>query len=196
MNIWIKSDILYHHRRAGCYTVRLHLVKRHTGGLLIMIKSLLIHVHSTAITTWVFVALMVCLTYSFRWCSLHTALQNHIILTPKYYGKLCQYLGCWNTGFWCHHNITSHDIGYLTHWGRAMHICVSKLTIIGSDNGLSPGRRQAIIWANAGILLIGLIGTNVSDILIEILTFSFKKMRLKVSSVKWLPCCLGLNVLR
>ena len=25
-------------------------------------------------------------------------------------------------------------------------ICVGKLTIIGSDNGLSPGRRQAIIW--------------------------------------------------
>ena len=34
----------------------------------------------------------------------------------------------------------------LTHWGQAMHICVNKLTIIGSDNGLSPGRRQAIIW--------------------------------------------------
>ena len=44
---------------------------------------------------------------------------------------------------------------YLTHWGRARHICVSKLTIIGSDNGLSPGRRQAIIWTIAGILLIG-----------------------------------------
>ena len=31
----------------------------------------------------------------------------------------------------------------------------SKLTITGSDNGLSPGRRQAIIWTNDGILLIG-----------------------------------------
>ena len=30
----------------------------------------------------------------------------------------------------------------LTHWGRVTHICVSKLTIIGSDNGLSPGRRR------------------------------------------------------
>ena len=56
-----------------------------------------------------------------------------------------------------------------------MHICVSKLTIIGSDNGLSPGRRQAIIWANAGILLIGPLGTNLSEILIEIYTFSLKK---------------------
>ena len=84
----------------------------------------------------------------------------------------------------------------LTHWGRATHICVSKLTIITSDNGLSPGRRQAIIWNNAGILSIGLIGTKFSEILIEVLTFSFKKMRLKVSSAKWRPFCLGLNVLR
>ena len=57
------------------------------------------------------------------------------------------------------------------HWGRVTHICVGKLTIIGSDNGLSPDRRQAIIWTNAGILLIGPLGTNFSEILIEIQTF-------------------------
>ena len=45
--------------------------------------------------------------------------------------------------------------GWLTHWIRVTHICVSKIIIIGSDNGLSPGWRQAIIWPNAGILLIG-----------------------------------------
>ena len=56
-----------------------------------------------------------------------------------------------------------------------MHICVSKLTIIGSDNGLSPDRRQAIIWTNAGLLLIGPLGTNFSEILIEILAFLFKQ---------------------
>ena len=83
----------------------------------------------------------------------------------------------------------------LTHWGRVTHICVIKLTIIGSDNGLSPGRRQAIIWINAGILLIGPLGTNFSENLIGILTFSFTKMRLKVSSAKCRPFCLGLNVL-
>ena len=83
----------------------------------------------------------------------------------------------------------------LTHWGRVTHICVSKSTIIGSDNGLSPGRRQAIIWTNAGILLIRPIGTNFNEMLIGILTFSFMKMRLKVSSAKWRPFCLGLNVL-
>ena len=76
------------------------------------------------------------------------------------------------------------------------HICVGNLTIIGSDNGLSPGRRQTIIWNNAGILSIGPLGTNFSEILIEILTFPFKKMRLKVLSAKWRPFCLGLNVIR
>ena len=81
----------------------------------------------------------------------------------------------------------------LTHWGRVTHIYVSKPTIIGSDNGLSPDQRQAIIWTNAGLLLIGHLGTNFSEILIEILTFSFKKMRLKVSSAKRRPFCLGLN---
>ena len=75
------------------------------------------------------------------------------------------------------------------------HICVSILTIIGSDNGSAPGRRQTIIWTNDGILLIGPLGTNFSEILIEIQTFSFKKMRLKMSYAKWRPFCLGLNVL-
>ena len=86
-------------------------------------------------------------------------------------------------------------VWFFTCWGRVMHICVSKLTIIGSDNGLSPARRQAIIWTNAGILLIGPLGTNLSEILIEILTFSFKKMLMKVLSAKRRPFCLGLNVL-
>ena len=86
-------------------------------------------------------------------------------------------------------------ISLLNHCGRATHICVSKLTIIGSDNGLSLERRQAITWTNAGILLIGPLGTNFSEIVIEIQTFSLKKMHLKMSSAKWRPFCLGLNVL-
>ena len=52
---------------------------------------------------------------------------------------------------------------------------ISKLTSIASDNGVSSGRRQAIIWNNAGILSIGLLWTNFREISIEILTFSFKK---------------------
>ena len=84
----------------------------------------------------------------------------------------------------------------LTHCGRVTHICVGNQTIIGSDNGLSPDRRQAIIWTNAGILLIRPLGTNFNEMLFEILTFLIMKMRLNVSSAKWRPFCLGLNVLR
>ena len=84
---------------------------------------------------------------------------------------------------------------FLTHWGRMTHICVGKPNIIGSDNGLLPDRHQAIIWTNAGILLIGPLGTNFSEISIRIKTFSFKKMHLKMASAKWRPFCLGLNLL-
>ena len=85
----------------------------------------------------------------------------------------------------------------LTHWGRVTHICVSKLAaIIGSDNGLPPGRRQAITWTNAGILLIRTLGTNISEILCKHHVFSYKKMHLKMSSGKRRPFCLGLNVLK
>ena len=75
------------------------------------------------------------------------------------------------------------------------HISVGKLTIIGSDNGLSPERRQAIIWTNAGILLIKPLQINFSEILIEIQTFSLKKICFKMSSAKCCSFCLGLNVL-
>ena len=94
--------------------------------------------------------------------------------------------------FWikCHRSL------FLTHWGRATNTCVDKLTIIGSDNGLSPGRRQAIIWTSAGILLIGSLRTNFSEIFFKIQAFSFMKMHLKTSSAKRRPFCFGLNVLR
>ena len=49
-----------------------------------------------------------------------------------------------------------------------MHIYIGKLTTIGSDNGLSPGRRQAIIWTNTGAFLMGPLGTNSSEILVAI----------------------------
>ena len=89
----------------------------------------------------------------------------------------------------------SNSLRMLTHWGQVTHICVSKRTIIGSDNGLLPDRRQAIVWTNAGKVSIGLLQTNFSGILIEYHTFSFKKMHLKMLSRKWQPFCLGLNVL-
>ena len=70
-----------------------------------------------------------------------------------------------------------------------MHICVINPTIFGSDNGLSPGQRQAIFWTNTGILSIWPLGTNFSEMLIKIYTFSFMKMHMKMSSAKRRPFC-------
>ena len=55
---------------------------------------------------------------------------------------------------------------------------------ISSGNGLSPVRRQAITWTNAGVLSIGLVGTNLSEIQIRILLFPFKKMHLRWPSAE------------
>ena len=76
---------------------------------------------------------------------------------------------------WIWRKIIHEASWWLTHWGRVMHTCVCKLAIIGSYYGLSPGRRQCIMWTNAGILLIW---TNLNEILSEIRTFSFKKIHL------------------
>ena len=89
-----------------------------------------------------------------------------------------------------------HVLQCLTHWGRVTHICVGKLSIIGSDNGLSPGRRQDLIRTNAGILLIWPLGSNFSEIWIGIQTFSLNKIHTKMSFGKCRPFVPGLNVLR
>ena len=75
-----------------------------------------------------------------------------------------------------------------------MHIRVGKLGIIGSDKGLSPGRRQVIIWTKEGIFLIRPLGTNFSDIFIAIHTFHSQNA---FENVAWerRPFCPGLNVL-
>ena len=83
----------------------------------------------------------------------------------------------------------------LTHWGRVTHICVRRLTIMCSDNGLVHGRHQAIIWTGAGILLIRPLATNFSEISTKILTFPLTKIRFKMSSAKCCPFRIGLNVL-
>ena len=84
-------------------------------------------------------------------------------------------------GLWVTH--CQHLSPLLIHWGRVLHICVNKLNIIGSDNDLFLGRRQAIIW------------TNFSEKLIEIHIFSFTKMHVQISSAKRGPFWLDLNVL-
>ena len=80
----------------------------------------------------------------------------------------------------------------LTHWGRVTHICVGNLTIIGSNNGLSAGRRQAIIWTNAGILLIGPWGTQkfnrYSNIFIQ--QNAFENVVCEMASILSRPQCV------
>ena len=49
-----------------------------------------------------------------------------------------------------------------------------KLIIIALDNSLSPERRQDIFWTSVEILLIGQLGKNVNEMVIELQTFSFK----------------------
>ena len=70
------------------------------------------------------------------------------------------------------------------------------MAIICLDDGLLPGRRQTVIWTNVGLLSLETFGTNSIEILMEIQTFSLTKMRLKMSSGKWRPFCLGLNLLK
>ena len=101
------------------------------------------------------------------------------------------YLNRWCTVYW--RVCVSLGLGG---WARLVHIYVSNLTIISSDNGLLPGRCRAIIWTNTGIWLIGPVDINTNEILIEINSFSFKKMHLKMSSAKRRVVLLGPNVLR
>ena len=76
------------------------------------------------------------------------------------------------------------------HWNLFLRV---QLTIIsnGSDNGLSPIRRQIIIQTNAGLLSIVPLGTNFIEILIKIQSFVFPKMHLNILSAKWRPFCPG-----
>ena len=89
--------------------------------------------------------------------------------------------------FW----ITSSQMWHsLTHWGPVMHICISKQTNIGSDNGLVPCRRQAIIWTIGGILLIQTSGTNFSGTLSKIHKFSFGNVVCEMAANLAQPQCV------
>ena len=77
---------------------------------------------------------------------------------------------------------------YINHWGRVRHICVSNLTIIASDNFLSPGWRQTIIWC--WNIVNSTLGTHFSEILSESHTFSIKKMHTKMSPISSRSQCV------
>ena len=74
---------------------------------------------------------------------------------------------------------------------------LSQLTSIGSDNSLSPGRRQAIIWTNAGILLIRPLGTSFNEILIKTNIFihenAFESVVCKMASILSRPQCVNMG---
>ena len=74
------------------------------------------------------------------------------------------------------------SLKHMSHWCRIYES--GDLASVGSGNGLSPVRRQVITWTNAGLLSIGHLGTNFSEIRIEIRNISLKKMHLDMSSVK------------
>ena len=104
-------------------------------------------------------------------------------------------------GEWISNSLPHLIIGYdypfmwiIIHLGRVTHICVGNLTIIGSDNGLSPGRRKPIIWTNAEILFIGPLGTKFIEIQIGIQEFLYKKMLENVvcvmATILSLPHCV------
>ena len=104
----------------------------------------------------------------------------------------------WNFHHWLHWKLSFWQLSVqpvMKISSKRRHFRFSVCQQTGSDNGLPPDWRQAIIWKNAGILLIGPLETNFSEIVIKIHTLSFKKMHLKMSSGKWRPFCLGLNVL-
>ena len=128
---------------------------------------------------------------SFMACMLQCTLCTRKNISISFWTWICKRCtASTSEHIWWHHK---HYLS--THWGRVTHICVSDITSISSHNGLSPGRHQAIIRTNAGLLLIRPLGTNFSEILIEILIVSLKKMRLKVSSAKKRPFSLGLDML-
>ena len=75
------------------------------------------------------------------------------------------------------------------------YVCVNIYqAIIGSDNGMSTSWHQAFIRISAGVLLIGTLVTNLSDIWTNLCIFFFMKRLLKMSSAKLWPFCLGLKV--
>ena len=104
-----------------------------------------------------------------------------------------------------------HTIIFYNRYSKFIYLYMRKCSwnyrLQGREHNLGSGRQDLNHWgewliyasvnytANAGILSIGSLRTNFSEILIKIHTLSFKKMHLNMSSGKYRPSCLGLNVL-
>ena len=93
--------------------------------------------------------------------------------------------------------IQHRSILLLTLWGRVTHICVSKQAIIGSENGLSPGRCQVIIWTCAGLLVIWTFGNKLQwnlnkNLYIFIQENAFENVVWKMAAILSRPQCVEL----
>ena len=87
-----------------------------------------------------------------------------------------------NCARWCY---SLFSFVWLTHFLLVWHIYPSVNWVsIGSNNGLSPIRRQRHCLNKCWLLSSWPLRTNLSEIWIEIQSFSFMKMHLKMSSAK------------
>ena len=78
--------------------------------------------------------------------------------------------------------------GWLTYAKQHKYMSLNQTTI-GSDNGLSPVRCQAILWTHADSLSLSNepLATNLSEISMKMNMFAFKKMYFKMPCAKWWP---------
>ena len=122
------------------------------------------------------------------------------LLLPKFY---ITYSTTPSLTYWSYytlalnHRINSNQsvVVFLTHSCCVTHICVSKLSIIGSDNGLSPAWHQAIIWPNTGILSIRILGPKFQwnlkqNLCVVIQENAFKNVVCEVTAIVSRPQCV------
>ena len=77
-------------------------------------------------------------------------------------------------------------------------IAVACVSLLAASRGLACRGTALCLWEQgllrgdtAGLLSVGPLGSNFSEILIKIGNFSFTKIHLKMSSATWWPFCPG-----
>ena len=118
-------------------------------------------------------------------------LLNHLMNQYIYisgWHSMNQYIYIWVTFSW-HSFVNSLRQGdsYICHWTGSSLVQVMATCLFVC---------QAITCTNADLLSIWPLGTNCCESLLTLLTFSLKKMHLKMLSAMWWPFCLVLIVLK
>ena len=83
----------------------------------------------------------------------------------------------------------------LIHWGQVMHICVSKLRHHWLRQWLLACLAPNHYFDQCWLVVISPSRTYLNEILLDIQSFIFKKMHLKMLCAKWQPSCPGLKML-